>query len=96
MSNAAIYVYGIPGIDKPEAQKTVIYNKEIELINHLKKLQAGYLVDEIPKDKVRVNKVIHPKTGKTITECYSNSDYKYVVFIGWTLKPEANKPVEHI
>ncbi len=97
MPKAAIYIYGIPGIDKPEAQKTIVYTNEKLLISHLRKLQSGYLCeDETPKDKVKVNKITHPQTKKKIIECYSNSDFRYVALLGMQIKQDANKPIEYI
>lgn len=96
MPKAAIYIYGIPGIDKPEPVKTISYTNEELLILHLKALQSGYLSDDPPKDKIKVNTVIHPRTGKKIIECYSESDFRHVALLGMQIKAEANKPTEAI
>lgn len=48
MTSAAIYLYGIIGIDRPESIKTVKYNDERALIKELKRLQDGYCQDTRP------------------------------------------------
>ncbi len=94
LKTAAIYIYGLPQIgDKPEAQKTVHYTDEKKLVAHLKKLQKGFC-DE--NERTRISKFIHPKTGKKIIECSSDSDFSHVAFLGMRINPKADKPVETI
>lgn len=91
MNTAAIYLHGVPGVDTPEAIKTVQYTDIANLKAHLKTLQAGYC-DDGEKPKVEQHK--NPKNGKTVLNCFSDSDWHYVAMCGFKIKDSVGKPVE--
>ena len=93
MNTAAIYLYGLPGIDKPEAIKTVQYTDIKMLKAHLTKLQLGYCEDG---ERPHIQEHKNSKTGKKVLDCTSDVDFHYIAFIGLKLKAEANKPFESL
>lgn len=94
MNTAAIYLHGVPGVDTPEAIKTVQYTDIANLKSHLTGLQMGYCDNDGERPHIKEYK--HPKTGKKIIDCYSDSDFHYVARCGYKIKDTVNKPVETI
>lgn len=93
MKTAAIYLHGIPAIDKPTGIKTVKYETEDQLKKHLLEMQMGYWEEGDKKPKVVTH--TNPK-GKKLLICEAETDFHYVAWIGLRFKESANKPVETI
>lgn len=94
MKTAAIYLHGVPGVDTPEAIKTVQYIDIADLKLHLAGLQEGYCDNDGERPFIKEYK--HPKTGKLVIDCYSDADFHYVALCGFKIKESANKPTESI
>jgi hypothetical protein len=91
MKSAAIYLHGLPGIDKPEPVQTIIYNEDKQLLTALVELQKGYC--EGDKPKIDYHMVPHKDGFRQVIDCHSDADFHYVAQTGFRLKATANKPV---
>lgn len=92
---AIISLQGLAIMDKPKFLKTVEYNDEKQLIDHLKDLQRGYHEkgDGSPKIK-RLEQEINGKIRKAI-DCYGeHSDWHYVALLGYRFNSDSGKPYE--
>lgn len=94
MKCATIHLHGLPGIDQPEAVKTVYFSDIAALKSHLTNLQMAYCDND--GERPEITEYAHPETKKKILDCHSDADFHYVARLGYKLKESANKPVEYI
>jgi hypothetical protein len=86
MKTAAIFLHGLPGIDKPKAVETFEYTDEGQVKERVKALQKGYC-EKGDKIQFQTNKTVSPK-GKEIKifHAFSEVDFSYVAYLGMRLK----------